>query len=359
MSHSQRGFNFGAGPATLPLAVLEQGQQALINWQDLGMSVVEVSHRSAEFMAVMDELDWRMRDLLKLPNDYHLLWMGVPSRMHFSLLAENFLKTKADYVVSGAWSKMAADEARVFGQVHEVANGKNHNYLSIDDNFNHSADANYFYFTPNETLAGLKLEIPQGVSAPVVADMTSCILSEPMDVSDYACIIAGVQKNLAPSGVSLVIIKDEFLQKAKGNLPLMNDYQFQVKQKSLYATPPTFSLYMALLMCRWLMDDNRIEQVFTDNQTKAKLLYDFLDNSDFYQARINNKPLRSHMNVAFEIKNDDLQESFLTESKAKGLLALKGHRSVGGLRASIYNAMPVAGVEALIDFMKVFEKANR
>lgn len=356
MNESTRPFNFGAGPATLPLEVLQQGQEALIDWQSEGMSILEISHRAKPYMAVMEELEERFRALAKVPRDYHVLFIGLPSRMHFSLIAENFLSKKADYVISGVWSKMAAREASCFGEINCAANGEAYNFLSLDTNWQCSPDADYLYFTPNETLTGLQIELPETVSSPVVADVTSCILSEPMDISRYDCLFAGAQKNLGPAGLSVLIVKDSFLKTRREGLPLMNDYLFQIEQRSLYATPPSFSCYMTLLMCRWLAKGDRLNNVHQENIEKARTLYEAIDESDFYKARIKDPVLRSKMNVAFTLADEGLTDLFLKESKAAGLLALKGHRSVGGLRASIYNAMPLAGVISLVKFMNDFEK---
>ncbi len=358
MNDAIRPYNFGAGPATLPLEILKKGQEALIDWQSEGMSIVEISHRSKAFLALMDELEARFRDLLSLPENYRILFMGVPSRMHFSLIAENFLKTKADYVVSGLWSKMAYEEARRFGNIQVAANGEEDNFLKLSSDWQLSPEADYLYFTPNETLTGLKITLPDEVSVPVVADMTSSILSEPLDLSRYGCLFAGAQKNIGPAGLSVLIFRDDFLKTRNPSLPLMNDYLFQVEKDSLYATPPSFSCYMALLMCRWLSEGDRLSEVQQANRDKAALLYDTIDNSAFYKASVDEPKARSIMNVAFDLENQDLTDSFLSAAKSAGLLALKGHRSVGGLRASIYNAMPLAGVKALVQFMKQFERQH-
>ncbi len=353
-----RVYNFGAGPATLPAEILIQAQAEFLEWQDLGMSVVEVSHRSSSFMALLDETIELLRELLQIPLSHDILLMGTPTRFHFGSIPLNFLKQQADYIVSGAWSKMAAEDAKKVGSINIAGSNEVDNYLLSPLNFNFNDNADYCYFTPNETLSGLKISTlpnrPKNV--PLIADMTSCLLSESINIKDYAMIIAGVQKNLAPSGMSVVIVEKEFLSKNKLNsLPAFFDYRVHSKNSSNYATPPSFNIYMANLMLKWLKNQGGISQIEKINSAKSKLLYQTIDDSSFYDCPIL-KSQRSKVNVTFRLKDESLNQNFLEQAKKQGLVALKGHRSVGGMRASIYNAMPLEGVNKLNLFMKEFAK---
>lgn len=353
-----RVFNFGAGPATLPEALLTQAQSEGLDWQGLGMSVMEVSHRSPNFIALLEETESLMRTLLKIPNDYDVLFIGSPARFHFGCIALNFLKTKADYVVSGAWSKMAAEEAAKIGAVSIAASNEDSDYLKVPETYRFDETADYCYFTPNETLSGLSLSVLKNrpLSVPLIADMTSCILSEPLTITDYAMIIAGAQKNLAPSGLSVVIIKHSFLmQTLKNPLPSFFDYKVHAKHQSNYATPPTFNIYMANLMLKWVQSQGGVEALNLINKEKAALLYDCIDACDFYHSPIVTTD-RSIMNVTFRLADETLNEDFLAQAQKKGLVALKGHRSIGGMRASIYNAMPLEGIKQLVVFMNNYKR---
>lgn len=351
-----RVYNFGAGPATLPLEVLEQAQQEGLEWQQQGMSVMEVSHRSAAFMALLAETTQLCRELLAVPAQYQVLWMGAPARFHFGAVALNFLKTQADYVVSGSWSRLAHQDALKVGLAQVAASNEAQQYLALPQSYQFNDKADYCYFTPNETLSGLKLSqlTNRPTSVPLIADMTSCILSEEINIADYAMIIAGAQKNLAPSGLSLVIIADELLAQANANLPSFFNYQVHADNQSNYATPPTYNIYMANLMLKWLQKQGGVKGIEEVNRLKAERLYQCIDNSSLYHCPIA-KDSRSMMNVAFRLKDENLNARFLEQAAQQGLMALKGHRSVGGMRASIYNAMPLEGVMALINFMQNFE----
>ncbi len=349
-----RHYNFGAGPATLPEAILKQAQSELLNWQNTGMSVMEISHRSPEFLALLEDTRQSLRDLLAIPEDYHILLVGAPARFHFGTIPMSFLKTKADYIVSGNWSKMAAKEASVFGGVQLAGDNSDSNYLQLPQNYHFQDDADYCYFTPNETLTGLKIsECPnRPKQVPLIADMTSCLLSEVIDVREYAMIIAGAQKNIAPSGLSIVIAQQDFLASKKQDpISAFFDYQVHADTESNYATPPTFNIYMANLMFKWLADQGGVSAIEQTNQEKAKLLYDFIDDSDDYDCPVDANG-RSMMNVAFRLKDEAGNADFLAGAKKQGLVALKGHRSIGGMRASIYNAMPIEGVQKLLAYMK-------
>ena len=350
-----RALNFGAGPATLPETLLIQAKADLLDWQGQGMSVMEISHRSEAFMALLDELTERLKRLLKVPASYHVLWLGAPARFHFGAIPHNFLKSNADYIVSGTWSKLAMEDAKKYGEIRLAASNAESDFLAAPRDYQFNEGADYCYFTPNETLTGLYLrEINSPQSVPLIADMTSCILSEPISVSDYAMIFAGAQKNLAPSGLSLAIISPEFLATKQGShFASFFDYEAHAKNKSNYATPPTFNVYMANLMLKWLEDKGGIEKVHALNKKKAAMLYHLIDESNFYECQVNAEN-RSIMNVAFRLANESLNSEFLLQAKSQGLVALKGHRSFGGMRASIYNAMPYEGVEALTQFMSDF-----
>lgn len=352
-----RVYNFGAGPATLPTEIINQAQSDGFNWLGLGMSVMEVSHRSVEFISLLEETERLMRELLVISDDYKVLFIGAPARFHFATIPLNFLKTKADYIVSGAWSKMAAAEAEKQGNINVVASNVNSDHLKAPCNYSFDETADYCYYTPNETLSGLYLskldKRPKNV--PLIADMTSCLLSEPLNISDYSMIFAGAQKNLAPAGLSVVIIKQCFLESIDSKcLPAFLDYRVHAKNNSNYATPPTFNIYMANLMLKWLKSQGGITSVYACNMKKAALLYEAIDMSTFYYCPIE-KSERSMMNVTFRLVDESFNQQFLKEAKVERLVALKGHRSVGGMRASIYNSMPVEGIKQLVQFMKVFE----
>lgn len=353
-----RGYNFGAGPATLPQAVLEQAQQELLDWQGQGMSVMEISHRSEAFEQLLEQAQQDLRQLMAIPDNYKVLFINGSGRQHFAMVPMNLLtpSDSADYLVTGTWSKMAYAEANRVARANLVATGAQANFLAVPEqsSWQLNDDANYFYFTPNETITGLAIDnIPSQVNVPVVADMTSCILSRRINVADYGVIFAGSQKNIGPAGLAIVIINEALLRDDTSSIATMMDYRTHIDNRSLYATPATFNCYMAGLMFKWLLNKGGIEAMEVINRRKAKKLYDYLEASDFYHCPIAYEN-RSIMNAAFVLKDDSRDQEFLSKAKEHGLLALKGHRSVGGMRASIYNSMPEEGVDALIDFMKQF-----
>lgn len=357
-----RPYNFGAGPAVLPEELLTQACEEMFNWRESGMSVVEISNRSKLFGDLMDEAEADLRDLLKIPSNYRVLFLPGPARAHFSMVPLNFLggKNTADYLDTGIWSAMAAEEAKRYGNVNIVASGKNSEYTDVPspETWQLSDDAAYFYLCSNETINGVEItQLPDVINAPVVSDMTSCLLSRPIDVSQYGCIFAGAQKNIAPAGLSIAIVDEALLGNALPITPSVFDYQLQADKKSLFNTNASFSIYMAAMMFKWVKKQGGIEGLFTINQRKAEKLYDAIDSSDFYYNTVA-KAHRSMMNVPFLIRNEDLVETFVREADAAGLKALKGHRYVGGLRASIYNAMPEAGVDALLSFMQDFAQRH-
>jgi phosphoserine aminotransferase len=351
-----RVYNFGAGPATLPEAVLMEAQENCLDWQGQGMSVMEISHRSPAFMALLEETTELMKSLLSVPDDYHVLWIGAPARFHFSAIPLNFLKRSADYVVTGTWSELAYKDGLKTQRARLAGSNQEQNYLQLPQQYDFDPDADYCFYTPNETLTGLKCEQfdKRPLHVPLIADMTSCILSEVINIKDFDMILAGSQKNLAPSGLSVVIVSAAFLETAEQEgLGAFMSYGVHAKHASNYATPPTFNIYIANLVLKWLQEQGGVAAIQSVNEQKAQLLYDLIDNSAFYRSPIQ-KDARSTMNVAFNLADETLEENFLKQAKQEGLAALKGHRSIGGMRASIYNAMPLAGVQKLCQFMEQF-----
>lgn len=348
----------------LPEAVLEQAQAELLDWQGTGVSVIETGHRTEQFKQLMRQAENDLRLLLNIPNNYHILFLGGAARTQFATIPLNFLgkNQSAAYLVSGIWSSIAFDEAKkLSNHIYCVADSSSSGYINLPPVSGWQIEDNtaYFYYTPNETINGVQFQhIPDCGSVPLVADMTSCILSEPIDVSRYALIFAGAQKNISAAGLTIIIIQDELLATAGNKLiPSMLDYRNHAKYRSLYATPPVFSCYLAAKMFEWVNQQGGVEKLYEINCLKASKLYQFIDASPFYECQIE-KPARSIMNVCFALKRVDLEEQFLNEAEQNGLLALRGHRLTGGLRASLYNAMPMDGVDALIDFMQHFAEVH-
>lgn len=354
-----RGYNFGAGPATLPQEIMTQAQQELLDWEGQGMSVMEISHRSDAFESLLQQAETDLRQLLTIPDNYHVLFINGSARTQFAMMPMNCLlpNQSADYLVTGTWSKMAYEEADKLACANLVASGHDANFLAVpsEESWVLSDEAAYFYYTPNETITGLAInQLPSKVKVPVIADMTSCFLSQPIDVTQFGAIIAGSQKNIGPAGMTVVIIRDDLLVQSDTPIPTMLDYRTHIDSQSMYATPATFNCYMAGLMFKWLLKQGGVSAIAEINQRKAKKLYDSINTSDFYDCPIAEEN-RSVMNVAFTLQDPSLDAEFLAQAAANNLLALKGHRSVGGMRASIYNSMPESGVDALIDFMASFE----
>ena len=348
----------------LPQAVLEKAQAELLDWQGTGMSVIETGHRTDQFKQLMKQAENDLRLLLKIPNNYHVLFLGGAARTQFAMIPLNFLdkNQQAAYLVSGIWSSIAFDEAKKSSnRIYCVADSSSNGYINLPCASGWQLEDNtaYFYYTPNETINGVQFHhLPDSGGVPLVADMTSCILSEPIDVSRYGLIFAGAQKNIAAAGLTIIIVKDEWLATVSNKtLPSMFDYRVQAKYHSLYATPPVFSCYLAAQMFQWLKKQGGVEKLYEINCLKASKLYQFIDSSPFYDCKVD-KHARSIMNVCFSLNRTELEEPFLKEAEKNGLLALRGHRLTGGLRASLYNAMPMAGVDALIDFMRYFAEAN-
>lgn len=357
-----RPYNFGAGPALLPEAILKTAQDELLDWQGHGMSVLEISHRHKDFMAMMEKAEADLRELMAIPANYKVLFLVSSARQQFAQVPLNILadKTRADYLDTGIWSAMAMGEAERYCQVNCAASSREGGYTSLPerDTWQLSDDSAYLYYTSNETINGVEFHEPPDVGdLTLVADMTSNFLSKPIDVSKYGVIFAGAQKNIAPAGLTIVIIREDLLGHAHPLTPSTLDYKVVADKKSLFNTSSTMPIYMAGLMFEWVKEQGGLEAMAKLNASKAEKLYAAIDASDFYVNPIDAN-CRSIMNVPFLLADDSLLPDFLAKADAAGLKALKGHRYVGGLRASLYNAMPQAGVDALIDFMTEFEKQN-
>jgi len=355
-------YNFSAGPAVLPKAVLQQVQQELVDWHGSGMSVMEMSHRGKEFMGIAAEAEADLRALMNIPTNYKVLFLQGGASSQFAMVPMNLLrgKTSADYLNTGEWSKKAIKEAKKFGSVNVVANSedKNFSYAPTQDQWKLDPNAAYVHYTPNETIGGVEIFwTPETGSVPLVADMSSNILSRPIDVTKYGLIYAGAQKNIGPAGLTIVIVREDLIGQVVAGTPTMFDYKTHADNESMYNTPPTFAMYVAGLVFKLLAKQGGLAAMEKANREKAALLYTKLDSTGFYNSPVA-KENRSLMNVPFTLKDAALDEAFLKGAKERGLLQLKGHRSVGGMRASIYNAMPMAGVQTLVDFMSEFEKQN-
>ena len=354
-----RKYNFSAGPAMIPQEVLAQASHEMLDWNGSGMSVMEMSHRGKEYMSIAAEAEADLRDLMAIPDNYKVLFLQGGASSQFSAIPMNLLRGKdtADYVNTGAWSKKAIAEAGKYCDVNVVATGENSHFMSIPsvESWNLNSDAAYVHYTPNETIAGVEFHsIPEVGDVPLVADMSSTILSRPIDVSKFGLIYAGAQKNIGPAGLTIVIVRDDLIGDTVEGTPAMMDYAIQAKADSMYNTPPTYSWYIAGLVFKWLKDKGGIDAMAEINKRKADKLYAAIDASDFYKNPVD-IDCRSWMNIPFTLGNSDLDGDFITQAAENNLVTLKGHRSVGGMRASIYNAMPEEGVDALITFMADFE----
>ena len=355
-------FNFSAGPATLPLEVLEKARDELTNWHGSGMSVMEMSHRGKEYMSIHAEAEADLRTLLGIPANYKVLFLQGGATAQFAMVPMNLLhgKASADYLHTGEWSKKAIKEAKKFGQVNIVASSedKNFSYAPAFSTWKLDPNAAYVHITSNETIGGVEIfDTPDTGNVPLVADMSSNILSRPIDVSKYGLIYAGAQKNIGPAGVTVVIVREDLLGQTVPGTPTVFDYKVQAEAESMYNTPPTYGIYIAGLVFKHLLAKGGLVAMEAQNRAKAKLIYDLLETSSLYQSPVAVEN-RSLMNIPFTLKDAALDEEFLKQAKAAGLIQLKGHKSVGGMRASIYNAMPLAGVQALVAFMRDFEKAR-
>ena len=353
-------YNFGAGPATMPVEVLEKARGELTEWHGAGMSVMEMSHRGKEFVAIAAEAEADLRRLLDVPANYRVLFLQGGATLQFSAVPMNLLRghRKADYVNTGEWSKKAISEAKKFCEVNVAASSadRNFTYVPRRETWTLSPDAAYVHVCTNETIGGVEYHFtPDTGAVPLVADMSSHILSRPLDVSRYGLIYAGAQKNIGPAGLVLVIVREDLIGHALPGTPGVIDYKVQADADSMVNTPPTFSVYLAGLTFQWLLGQGGLPAIEKVNVAKAELLYGYLDSQDFYANPVAPED-RSRMNVPFRLKDEALDAPFLAEAEALGLSQLKGHRSVGGMRASIYNAMPIEGVARLVDFMKDFAR---
>ena len=354
-----RVFNFSAGPAALPASVLQQAADEMLDWHGSGMSVMEMSHRGKEFIAIASEAEALLRELLAVPTGYKVLFMQGGAIAENAIVPMNLLRGKAsaDYIDTGEWSKKSIKEARKYGAVNVAASSAASGYTTIParETWKLDPDAAYVHICSNETIGGVEYpSTPDTGAVPLVADMSSCILSRPLDVSRYGLIYGGAQKNIGPAGLTIVIVREDLLGAALPCTPSAFDYKTVADNDSMYNTPPTYAIYIAGLVFKWLKDQGGLTAIEALNRKKAALLYDFLDGSGFYVAPVA-KDCRSLMNVPFKLKDESLDAAFLKGAEARGMVQLKGHRSVGGMRASIYNAMPLAGVQALVAYMKEFE----
>ena len=356
-------YNFCAGPAMLPTKVMEKAQSEFINWNNTGSSVMELSHRSAIYMEMATKAEIDLRDLLSIPDNYKVLFCHGGGRGQFAAIPLNLLPQgkSADYIVSGSWSEAAVVEGKKFGRINRIDITKEVDGCSTLLNNNDwplTANAAYVHYCPNETVNGLEInEVPDTNGVPLVADMSSTILSHEIDVSKFGLIYAGAQKNIGPSGLTIVIVREDLIGNEQVATPCIMNYKMSSDYDSMYNTPPTYAWYLAGLVFQWLKDLGGVKAIAMVNKEKAELLYQAIDNSDLY---VNNIAVqyRSKMNVPFWLKDETLNQQFLKESEQAGLTALKGHRIVGGMRASIYNAMPIEGVQALVNFMNEFEKRH-
>jgi len=362
MTFDRRIFNFAAGPATLPEEVLKQAADEMLNWQGLGTSVMEISHRSKEFMAVYEEVLQDLRTLMNIPDTYEILLLqggiGQNAAIPMNLMPSAKKGPKADFIVTGVWSEKSFKEAQKYGTANLAASSaaEKFNTIPARSTWQLSDDAAYVHYCANETIGGVEFpDVPNVGNTTLVADISSNILSKEMDITKCGVWFGGAQKNIGPSGVTIVIVRKDLLGHSMGITPTIWDWSVQANTQSMINTPPTFSIYMAGLGFKWLLKQGGVKAIEKRNQAKADLLYNFLDQSSLYENRVT-KEYRSRMNVTFFLKDENLNAEFLAQSNAAGLAALRGHKAAGGMRASIYNAMPLEGVQALIEFMRDFER---
>ena len=357
-----RAFNFSAGPAALPESVLQTAAAEMLDWHGSGMSVMEMSHRGKEFISIADEAQALLRELLAVPANYKVLFMQGGALAENAIVPMNMLRGKAsaDYIDTGEWSKKSIKEAAKYGRVNVAASGKAGGYTSIPARAEWQLDpeAAYVHICSNETIGGLEYHFtPDTGAVPLVADMSSDILSRPVDVSKFGLIYGGAQKNIGPAGLTIVIVRDDLIGQALAATPSAFDYKIVADNDSMYNTPPTYAIYIAGLVFKWIKAQGGLTAMAAHNAAKAKLLYDAIDASGFFSCPVA-RDCRSLMNVAFRLRNEALDDEFLKGAKARGMVQLKGHRAVGGMRASIYNAMPLAGVQTLVAYMQEFEAAH-
>jgi phosphoserine aminotransferase len=351
--------NFGAGPSILPREVIEKTASAILDFNGIGLSILEISHRSKEFQPVMDEAEALFRELLNIPEGYSVLFLGGGASMQFCMVPYNLLETKAAYLNTGVWASKAQKEAKAFGEVIEVASSKPDNFTYIPKDYTIPADADYFHITTNNTIYGTELLKDIDSPVPLVADMSSDIFSRPVDVSKYGVIYGGAQKNLAPSGVAFVVVKNELLGKVSRHIPSMLNYQIHIENGSMFNTPPVLPIYSALETLRWLKANGGVAEMEKRNIAKANLLYNEIDRNKMFVGTAKEED-RSRMNICFVMTPEyaELEADFQKFATARGMVGIKGHRSVGGFRASTYNALSIESVQALVDCMKDFEKEH-
>ncbi|MBE7175220.1 MAG: 3-phosphoserine/phosphohydroxythreonine transaminase [Mucilaginibacter polytrichastri] len=351
--------NFGAGPGILPHEVLKQAAEAVTDFNGTGLSILEISHRASEFIAVMDEAVKLVKELLDVPEGYSVVFLQGGASSQFAMVPYNLLPegAKAAYLETGVWAKKAIKEAKLFGTVDIVATSKDDNFTHIPKNFKIPEDAAYFHITSNNTIYGTQLKNFFSSPVPMVADMSSDIFSRPLNVVDFGLIYAGAQKNMGPAGTTLVIVKDEILGKSGRTLPSMFDYQQHIDNGSMYNTPPVFAVYVSMLTLRWLKANGGVAEIYKKNESKAKTLYAEIDRNPLFKGTCAVED-RSSMNVCFVMENPELEKPFLKLAEDKGIVGIKGHRSVGGFRASIYNALPITSVHVLVDAMQEFAEKH-
>lgn len=357
-----RVFNFSAGPAVLPEEVLRDLASEMLDYNGSGMSVMEMSHRSKEYEAIINEAEADLRDLMNIPDNYKVLFLQGGAHQQFAMIPMNLMKNgKADYIITGQWAKKAWQEANIYGEARAVASSADKTFSYIPDcsDLDIDKDADYVYICENNTIYGTKFkELPNTKGKTLVADVSSCFLSEPIDVTKYGLIYGGAQKNIGPAGVVIVIIREDLItEDTLEKTPTMFKYKTHADNASMYNTPNTYGIYVCSKVFKWLKKQGGLEGIYELNKKKAKMLYDFLDSSSLFKGTVR-KEDRSLMNVPFITGDEELDAKFVKEAKAAGFVNLKGHRSVGGMRASIYNAMPIEGVEKLVEFMKAFEEEN-
>jgi len=354
-------FNFSAGPATLPEEVLAQAAAEMLDWHGSGQSVMEMSHRGKEYMSIHEQAERDLRELMGIPSNYKVLFLQGGATLQFAMVPINLMRGKtADYIHTGEWSKKAIKEAKLFGAVNLAASAEDRHftYVPAQSTWKRSADAAYLHYCANETIGGVEVfQTPDSGGVPLVADVSSTFLSRPIEVPKFGLIYGGAQKNIGPAGLTIVIVREDLLGHAPKGTPTMLDYKVQADADSMLNTPPTWAIYIAGLVFQWLKRQGGLAAIEQRNIEKANVLYDYLDATQFYRNPVERAD-RSRMNVPFTLRDAALDEAFLAGAKERRMLQLKGHRSVGGMRASIYNAMPIEGVRALVDYMREFEKRN-
>jgi phosphoserine aminotransferase len=354
-----RKYNFYAGPAILPYEVMKKVQEELLDYNGIGLSVMEISHRSKDFIDILDAAEEKIRSLMKVPDNYAVMFIQGGATLQFDMIPMNFLKGgKADYVNTGSWAKKAIKEAKLFGTVNIAGTSEDRNFSYIPG-IALSADAAYVHVTSNETIGGIQFHtFPETGDIPLIVDMSSDIFSRKLDITKFGAIYAGAQKNMGPAGVTVVIMRNDLVEKGPGDIASMLSYRTYRDNKSSFNTPPCFAIYIVKLVMEWLETQGGLEAIEARNNEKARILYEAIDNLSLYKGAAEGKD-RSKMNVTFRIYPEELEAKFLKEAGEQGMIGLKGHRSVGGCRASIYNAMPLAGVKTLVNFMEKFEKENK